>query len=79
MDIWIGLLIYEICVGIGLLLLLFYSEWSMRRAFRIPDNKIWFHLGMTMEDFVAEVELKIEQGHIDKDYFVFVDLGDKNV
>jgi hypothetical protein len=79
MDIWTGLLIYEICFGIGLLLLPFYSEWSMRRAFRIPDDKIWIYPGMTMADFVDEVELKIEQGYIDKDYFGFIDLGDKNV
>ena len=50
----------------------------MRREFRIPDNKIWMYPGMTIEDWVAEVELKIEQGHIDKDYFDFIDLGDKN-
>ena len=78
MDIWTALLIYELCVGIILILLPFYSEWSMRREFRIPDDKIWFHLGMTMEDYMAEVQLKIEQGHIDKDYFGFIELGDKN-
>ena len=74
MDAWLGFLLYEICVLIGLVLLLPYYEWSMRRAFRIPDDKIWMYSGMTIKDFVAEVELKIEQGHIDKGYFEFIEL-----
>ena len=78
MDIWTWILMYEICFGISLILLPFYWEWSMRREFRIPDNKIWFYPGMTMEAYISEVQLKIEQGYIDKDYFDFIDLGDKN-
>ena len=58
MDIWIGFLIYEICFGIGLILLPFYWEWSMRRAFRIPDDKIWIYPGMKTEEFIEQLDPK---------------------
>jgi len=64
MDPWVWVLIWEICIGLGLLLLIPYSEWSMRREFRIPDDKIWIYPGDRIEDIV---DLNLE----------FIELGDK--